>query len=175
MFRIGVPFFLISLVLSACVKVEPGAPMISTPPSSPSEPTATPTPHFYTVQPGDTLWLIAQRFNVDMETLVQINELENPDLLLPGQRLLISGDVTISGRPLPTPTPTPLRCVDGCPKPPPGCEIKAVIARLDGTRYYLLPEDSLYPWRTADLWFCREEDAQRAGWQRWTPYGPMSK
>ncbi len=157
------------LALSACVPVTPSAPIADTP-----SPTTTTTPilYFYEVQPGDTLWLIARRFNMDMETLIQVNELKNPDLLQPGQRLLISDRVTISGRPLSTATPTPLRCVNGCEKPPPGCEIKAVIARLDGTRLYLLPEDPLYPWRAADLWFCREEDARRAGWHRWTPYGP---
>ena len=157
------------LALSACVPVTSITPSAETP--SPTLVT-TPTPFFYEVQPGDTLWLIARRFNIDLETLIQVNELKNPDLLQPGQRLLISDRVTISGQLLPTATPTPLRCVNGCEKPPPGCEIKAVIARLDGTRLYLLPEDPLYPWRAADLWFCREEDAQRAGWRRWTPYGP---
>ncbi len=157
------------LALSACVPVTPTAPAVD---ALALTSVATPTPFFYEVQPGDTLWLIARRFNMDMETLIQVNELENPDLLQPGQRLLISDRVTISGRLLPTATPTPLRCVTGCEKPPPGCEIKAVIARLDGTRLYLLPEDPLYPRRAADLWFCREEDAQRAGWRRWTPYGP---
>ncbi|MDW8098572.1 MAG: LysM domain-containing protein [Anaerolineae bacterium] len=155
--------------LTACVPVTPAVPSVDTPASTAATP---PTPFFYEVQPGDTLWLIARRFNMDMETLIQVNELKNPDLLQPGQRLLISDRITISGRLLPTATPTPLRCVNGCEKPPPGCEIKAVIARLDGTRLYLLPEDPLYPWRAADLWFCREEDAQRAGWRRWTPYGP---
>lgn len=166
---LGACGFIGQLGLSACVPVVPVTPTdeISSPTSA-----TTPTPFFYEVQPGDTLWLIARRFNMDIETLIQVNELKNPDLLQPGQRLLISDRVTISGRLLPTATPTPPRCVNGCEKPPPGCDIKAVIARLDGTRLYLLPEDPLYPWRAADLWFCREEDAQRAGWRRWTPYGP---
>jgi len=135
-------------------------------------PTATPTPYFYIVQPGDTLWEIARRHGMDLETLIQVNELEDPSLLRPGQRLLISDRVTISGRLLPTPTPTPVPCRSGCREPVPGCVIKGVIARLDGTRMYLLPEDELYYRRSADVWFCREEDARRAGWRRWTPYGP---
>ncbi len=43
----------------------------------------------YVVQPGDTLWKVAKRYSAPMDVLQQINELENPDLLLPGQKLLI--------------------------------------------------------------------------------------
>ncbi|GAB4562657.1 MAG: hypothetical protein Kow0047_10920 [Anaerolineae bacterium] len=143
---------------------------------SPS-PTPTPTPIIYEVQPGDTLWGIAQRFGLPVEILALANELDDPNLIRPGQRLLISDKVTISGRPLPTPTPTPVPCQDGCLSPPPGCEIKGIVARLDGTKFYLLPGDPLYGRRAADIWFCREIDAQQAGWQRWvgsseSPRGP---
>ncbi|MCD6290490.1 MAG: LysM peptidoglycan-binding domain-containing protein [Anaerolineae bacterium] len=165
-----------NLVVSACARPTklvdaPAGTATSTP--SPTM-TPTPTPRFYEVQPGDTLWTIAQRYGVDMQLLAQINELKDPNLLRPGQRLLISDQMTttVSGRPLPTPTPTPLRCVNGCEKQLPGCEIKGVVARLDGTRLYLLPGDALYPREAADVWFCREEDARRAGWRHWTPYGP---
>ncbi len=162
----------ISLLASACAPPIEATELASGADTSSPTPTATPTLLFHEVQPGETLWGIAQQYGIDLETLIQVNELENPDLIRPGQRLLISDQVTISGRPLPTPTPTPLRCVEGCQEQLPGCEIKGIIARLDGTRLYLLPEDALYPLRSADVWFCREEDAQRAGWRRWTPYGP---
>jgi LysM repeat protein len=69
-------------------------------------PTATPTLYFYRVQPGDTLWRIAQRHGLDVETLRQVNGLQNPHVILAGQRLLISDRVTLSGTPLPTRTPT---------------------------------------------------------------------
>jgi LysM repeat protein len=135
---------------------------------------ATPTPHFYEVQPGEALWQIAQRFGIDPDILAEVNELDNPDLIQPGQQLLISDRVTISGRVLPTATPTPRPCLEGCRQPPPGCDIKGIVAQLDGTRLYLLPEDELYNLRTADLWFCREQDAQNAGWLHWTPSGPQA-
>ncbi len=135
---------------------------------------ATPTLIFYEVQPGDTLWTIAQRFGMDMEMLRLVNELEDPNQLLTGQRLLISDQVTISGRLIPTPTPTPIPCWEGCPYPVPECKVRGVRARLDGTPMYLLPGDPIYDVvGVVEVWFCREEDAQRAGWLRWTPYGPI--
>ncbi len=176
---------LLGLLASACSatgapQLDPRALILSTitprptPTAAPTPavtPTATLFPRFYVVQPGDTLWSIARAFGTDIETLVQLNELEDPNLLRVGQELVVSGRTTISGRKLPTPTPTPIRCPEGCQTQLPGCTIKAVVARLDNARYYLLPEDPLYPQREADRWFCREEDARRAGWLRWTPYG----
>ncbi|MCL6552709.1 MAG: LysM peptidoglycan-binding domain-containing protein [Firmicutes bacterium] len=57
-------------------------------------PTATPTatpgiPDEYTVQPGDTLRGIAQRFNVTPEALIELNGIEDPNLIQPGQVLKI--------------------------------------------------------------------------------------
>ncbi len=43
----------------------------------------------YVVQPGDTLWDIAKRFGTTVENLENINNLENPDLIYAGDRLLI--------------------------------------------------------------------------------------
>lgn len=43
----------------------------------------------YTVQPGDTLRDIAQRFDVSVQTIVWANQLENPDLLRPDQELVV--------------------------------------------------------------------------------------
>ena len=39
----------------------------------------------YIVESGDTLFSIALKFNVPLETLKEINDLENPDLIMPGQ------------------------------------------------------------------------------------------
>ncbi len=135
-------------------------------------PTSTPTPFYYEVKPGDTLWKISQKVGVDMETLVQVNELSDPDIIQPGDRLLISDKVTISGKVLPTPTPTPIPCLQGCSQPPEGCVIKGYRARLDGMKLYVLPGDAIYAMQRGEVWFCREQDAMNAGWVRWTPQGP---
>jgi len=72
-------------------------------PASPS-PAATPTPTppanpgTYTVQEGDTLGAIAERFGLTIADLVAANALTDPDLIYPGQQLTI---------PTPNPTPTP--------------------------------------------------------------------
>jgi len=56
-------------------------------------------PQFYTVRTGDTLHEIARRFGTTVENLVTLNQIDNPDLILPGQSLLISleGLGTIDG------------------------------------------------------------------------------
>jgi LysM repeat protein/uncharacterized protein YvpB len=43
----------------------------------------------YWVESGDTIEGIAAMFGVDLQTLIDLNELENPDLLQIGQRILI--------------------------------------------------------------------------------------
>ncbi len=51
----------------------------------------------HVVQPGETLFAIAQRYGTTVEVLVAANDIENPGLINPGQRLVV---------PLPSPTPT---------------------------------------------------------------------
>jgi len=48
-----------------------------------------PDVRIYRVRRGDTLSGIAQRFGTTVEALVEANDIENPDLVFPGQRLLI--------------------------------------------------------------------------------------
>lgn len=73
-------------------------------PTSPA-PAATPTPApartpgTYTVQAGDTLGAIAERFGVTIADLVAANGLADPDLIYPGQELTIPAATT----PIPTP------------------------------------------------------------------------
>lgn len=43
----------------------------------------------YTVQPGDTLWNIARKFNTTLNALVAANKLGNPDQIYPGQVIII--------------------------------------------------------------------------------------
>ena len=43
----------------------------------------------YVVQKGDTLWELAKKFNTTIDDIVELNDIENPDLIYPGQKLLI--------------------------------------------------------------------------------------
>jgi len=52
-----------------------------------AEPTREPTT--YTVEPGDSLGSIAEQFNTTVEALLEANNLDNPDLLVVGQRLVV--------------------------------------------------------------------------------------
>jgi LysM repeat protein len=56
----------------------------------------------YTVASGDTLFTLAQRFNTTVATLAQINNIVNPNLIYPGQALLVT-----NAAPAPAPTPVP--------------------------------------------------------------------
>jgi peptidoglycan/xylan/chitin deacetylase (PgdA/CDA1 family) len=56
-------------------------------------------PSTYTVQAGDTLFSIAQRFGVSVDELAQANGIANPSLIYAGQVLTIPRD----GGPVPTP------------------------------------------------------------------------
>ncbi len=168
--RAARPFRLWSL--SAAVLLLAACAGMATPPPTLGPPT--PTPYYYTVERGDTLFGLAARFGIEPALLIEVNELENPELLQPGQQLLISDRVTVSGRVLPTATPTPRPCVQGCKQRSDVCQIKAFRARLDGARLYVMPGDDLYPVVEADLWFCREEEVQAEGWARWTPAGPAT-
>lgn len=48
----------------------------------------------HTVQPGETLWDIAQRYNIDIDTIVAANEITNPERLTVGEDLKI---LTVKG------------------------------------------------------------------------------
>ena len=64
----------------------------STPPAAaPAPPLTHPEIISYTVQPGDTLSGIAARYGVDWHELAAINALANPDLIYPGQAIMIRG------------------------------------------------------------------------------------
>jgi len=48
-----------------------------------------PSPHVHVVRPGDTLYKIAQKYGRDWRELAGYNHLSNPDLIYPGQHILI--------------------------------------------------------------------------------------
>ena len=45
----------------------------------------------YTVQKGDTLYSIAKKYNTTMDSLIEINELEGPESLIEGKKIIIPG------------------------------------------------------------------------------------
>ncbi len=95
-------------------------------------PTPTPTPRTgiinYVVEKGDTLVLVAERFQISPEAIIQANKLNNSALLRPGMVLIIP-----LSTPVPTPTPTPIQT----PTPTPGPRYPAPIPILppDGAHF----------------------------------------
>jgi LysM repeat protein len=82
-----------------------GAPS-ATPGSAPSA-----TPRIYIVKPGDVLGSIAVTLSVDMQSLIEINNIQDPDSLAPGDKLILpapepkNGSTNGSGDAHPTVTP----------------------------------------------------------------------
>ncbi|MCX7607975.1 MAG: LysM peptidoglycan-binding domain-containing protein [Anaerolineales bacterium] len=67
-----------------------GEPMFTPTPDIPHYSTeATPGPREHVVQPGEYLSLIANRYGVSLEALIEANQLTNPDRLEVGQRLIL--------------------------------------------------------------------------------------
>jgi LysM repeat protein len=43
----------------------------------------------YYVQPGDTLWKIAKRYHTTVKSLIETNDIQNPDMIMPGDNIII--------------------------------------------------------------------------------------
>ena len=74
-----------------------GQPKVEVPTQSAPQPPQTPTaaePEYrtYTVKSGDTLSEIAASFGVDWHEMARLNNLENPDLIFPGQVFKVPND-----------------------------------------------------------------------------------
>ena len=94
---------LVSFLLAACGGGGDETPTPTLPPALPTQapalqttPTATPTEEVqgaqeqeYEIQPGDTLAAIADQFGVTVEAIATANQIDNPDLIQPGQTLII--------------------------------------------------------------------------------------
>lgn len=94
--------------------------------------TTTPTPvgeRVHIVARGQTLFSIALRYNVTVGELMRANNLRNPNLIYPGQRLVIPGVPAPTALPpestptlmpaVSTPTPTPTMALPTAPIPQP--------------------------------------------------------
>lgn len=66
-----------------------GAPTAEPSPELTPEPSPGATPLEYVVQRGDSIGRIALRFGVTPESIVELNQLRNPNRIFPGQVLLI--------------------------------------------------------------------------------------
>ena len=194
----------IALVVLLCAYAAPVrrlTPALSPTPTPTPGPTSllplspSPTLITYVVQPGDTLVGIASLYGTTAEAICALNELEDCELIFPGEELAIPGEGVVSPSPtkvapspavvtpeapLPTPTPTPKlsRCPEGCTYRPPGCYLKGEIRRAGDEIYYVLLD--LTNWSAGEIaerglgvldppnerWFCTEEEAIANGWPR---------
>lgn len=57
-------------------------------------PISTASAVIYVVQKGDSLWSIAKKYNTTLEDILLLNDIENPDRIFPGQKLLILKKIT---------------------------------------------------------------------------------
>ena len=48
------------------------------------------SPRYYVVRPGDTILGIAERYGLEIENLLALNNLENPNIIYPGQILRLT-------------------------------------------------------------------------------------
>ena len=98
------------IAVSTGTQAAPESAATPEPSLTPELPGVTPTkagvestrPSVYVVKEGDPLWQIAARFGVSVEDLMRVNGLGDPNLIRPGQELIIPGE----NLPPPTPTPT---------------------------------------------------------------------
>ena len=79
--------------------------------------TVDPAPSTYTVQAGDTLSAIGQEFGVSWSDLAAINGLSDPDLILPGQVLKLTGPVPANPAPVVTHAPAVVHIAAVSPAP----------------------------------------------------------
>jgi len=48
------------------------------------------SPRYYVVRPGDTIVSIADRYGLEIDDLLNLNRLENPNIIYPGQILRLT-------------------------------------------------------------------------------------
>ena len=48
------------------------------------------SPRYYVVRPGDSVLSIAERYGLELEEILSLNRLENPNIIYPGQILRLT-------------------------------------------------------------------------------------
>ena len=82
--------FALAALLAAVVGNENGStPTTTTSTVATTTTTTTAQPTSYTVQPGDSLMAIAEKFGVSFKELIQVNKITNPDKISVGDELKI--------------------------------------------------------------------------------------
>lgn len=95
----------------------------------------------HTVQAGDTLYSVSQRYNVDVELLMRVNRIRNPYNLRIGTRLCIPGLANKTPVPAPLPEVDPDQPQDGASGPdttpsPGRCQMIHIVE--EGDTLYLI-------------------------------------
>jgi len=67
----------------------PAATVVAPTSAAPTPSPTPPAPTEYTVLPGDTLSAIAERFGMTVDQIAAANGIEDPDLIIVGQKILI--------------------------------------------------------------------------------------
>lgn len=123
---------LVSIVLSGCSTNTP-APITDIHSSTPTAPTSPGSTQNYTVQPGDTLYKIAQQHGTTVQAIVTNNGITDPTQLRVGQMLVVAGANETRSTPAPqTPTEVVTAPVTAEPTPqqaaPPVAEAASPVA-----------------------------------------------
>jgi LysM repeat protein len=110
-------------------------------------------PTYYTVQPGDSLLRIANLYGLTVQQLTQINNITNPNHILPGQELTVFTQPLTEATPAAvdatTPAPldplaaTPIATLDALLLPQPTVAAIATTAPVNGTTYTIQPGETL--------------------------------
>ncbi len=64
------------------------------------KPTVTVSGSYYTIQPGDSWWSIANRFGMDMYQLAQLNGMSINNVIHPGQKIKVKGTIKNGAKPV---------------------------------------------------------------------------
>lgn len=64
------------------------------------KPTITVSGNYYTIQPGDSWWSIANRFGMDMYQLAQLNGMSINNVIHPGQKIKVKGTIKNGAKPV---------------------------------------------------------------------------
>lgn len=102
----------------------------------------------YTVQPGDTLFSIARRYNTTVSDLAKTNQIANPNLILVGQQLNIPGAeeahtggiaAVVAAAPVAAAAP-----LEAAAAPASGSAVAAPAVGGSGITYVVRPGDTVY-------------------------------